>query len=737
MSSAPEMAEGLTVTYSSGREGAPDLRLIHYNDVYHVEPGSSDPIGGVERFQTVIKAYRTAPQYNGLSEVITLFSGDVFNPSLESTVTKGQHMIPFLNKIGTDVACIGNHDLDFGVAQFRHLRSQCKFPWLLANVLDPALGDNVPLANCEKTVMLTSSNGIKIGIIGLGEREWLGTINSLPPGLIYKSASQTAIELVPELRKQGAEIVIALTHQREPNDIKLAEKMPPGLIDIILGGHDHFYAHSVINNIHVLRSGTDFRQLSYIEAFRKPDSKGWDFNIIRRDIVRSIPVDPECQVLVDKLTSTLKAKLEKPVGYTASALDGRFTTVRTRESNLGNFVCDLMRFYYHADCAIMAGGTIRGDQVYPPGLLRLKDVLNCFPFEDPVVVIKVTGRDLVEALENGVSQLPALEGRFPQVSNITFEYTASSPPGSRINWVKVGDKPVDYKQQYTLATRGYMARGKDGYTSLLVQSEGGEIEEVVSEENGMLISAILRQYFLSLKIMGKWKRMSASLHKHWDGVHAQLHAQIGGNWIRTPSPDVERTEPTTASPTTTTTTTTTTIIERHIQHTHTKSKPRPHVRRYGRYYEPRRHHTHDGTSKNKPTTPLSTSYSSSNDSSVSKRSVDSHLDSDSDSEPEILVSSHEETNYITTTATSPAEEDQRLRLARKVLKKWMRLAGVHGKTGVVDEAGEEFTPPWTWGIAPRCEGRILVRARVVEDGGVGLGEGKRTENINGGMVLTQ
>lgn len=581
----------------------------------------------------------------------------------------------------------------------------------------------------------------------LSEVDRLGTINSLPPGLIYKSASQTAIELVPELRKQGAEIVIALTHQREPNDIKLAEKVPAGLIDIILGGHDHFYGHSVINDIHVLRSGTDFRQLSYIEAFRKPDSKGWDFSITRRDIVRSIPADPECQVLVDKLTSTLNAKLEKPVGYTASPLDGRFTTVRTRESNLGNFVCDLMRFYYDADCAIMAGGTIRGDQVYPPGLLRLKDVLNCFPFEDPVVVIKVTGRDLVDALENGVSQLPALEGRFPQVSNITFEYTASSPPGSRINWVKVGDKAVDYKQHYTLATRGYMARGKDGYTSLLVQSEGGEIEEIVCEENGMLISAILRQYFLSLKVMGKWRRMSASLHKHWDSVHSRLHAQIGGSWIKTPSPTVTRREAnmlnndpfdstTNAThPKTTTTTTTTTILERRIHHhTHKKNKPRPHLRRYGRYYEPRRHHTHDDISKTRISTLLSTSYSSSDDSSVTQRSVDSHLDSDSDSEPEILVSSHEETNYITTTATSPAEEERRIRLARKVLKKWMRLAGVHGKTGVVDDAGEEFTPSWTWGIAPRCEGRILVRTRVVEDGGVGLGEGKRKENLNGGMV---
>ena len=65
-----------------------------------------------------------------------------------------------------------NHDLDFGIAQFRHLRSHCKFPWLLANVLDPALGEGVALANCDKTTVLISSTGVKIGVIGLAEREW-------------------------------------------------------------------------------------------------------------------------------------------------------------------------------------------------------------------------------------------------------------------------------------------------------------------------------------------------------------------------------------------------------------------------------------------------------------------------------------------------------------------------------------------------------------------------------------
>jgi len=352
----------------------------------------------------------------------------------------------------------------------------------------------------------------------------LDTINAIPPNLIYKSASETAIELVPSLRAQGAEIIIALTHMREPNDLKLAEKTPPGLIDLILGGHDHFYAHHIVNNVHVLRSGTDFKQLSYIEAGRKPSGiPGWDFNIIRRDITRSIPENPATVELVDKLTSSLKYKLEKPIGYTAVPLDARFTTVRTRECNLGNFVCDLMRFHHNADCALMASGTIRGDQIYPPGVLLLKDIMNCFPFEDPVVVIKVKGKAVWEALENSVSTVPALEGRFSQVSNIKFAYSANLPPDSRVLWAHIGDTPLDMGRDYTLATRGYMGRGKDGFSSLLVKSEGGTAEELVAEENGILISMIMRQYFMSLKAIGKWRRWGPSLGKHWGGVHEQLH----------------------------------------------------------------------------------------------------------------------------------------------------------------------------------------------------------------------
>ncbi|KAI5797644.1 Metallo-dependent phosphatase-like protein [Geopyxis carbonaria] len=494
-----------SATYASGAEGPVDLRLLHYNDVYHIEAGSREPCGGAPRFVSLVKHYRNAPEYAGQPELLTFFSGDAFNPSLESSVTKGRHMVPILNEIGTTVACLGNHDLDFGVEQLNYLKGKCDFPWLCANVEDPALGEGVSIAGLPKTVTFESSNGIKVGVIGLVEREWLDTINSLPPNLIYTSASATAKKLVPELREQGCEIIIAVSHQREPNDIKLANNCPAGLIDIILGGHDHHYAHEIVNGTHVIRSGCDFKQLSYIEARKKPEG-GWNFDITRRDITKDCPEDPHTAEVVDKLTAGLKAKLEKPVGFTAVPLDARFTTIRCKESNMANFVCDLMRFYYHTDCTLMAGGTMRGDQIYPPGVVKLRDIVNCFPFEDPVVVIRLPGASIRAAIENGLSKLPALEGRFPHVSNISFTFDAALPAGSRIVSITLGGAPLDPAQKYTLATRGYMAKGKDGYEAL---SADGGAEDVVDEENGVLISMILRQYFLSLKVLGKWSRGGA------------------------------------------------------------------------------------------------------------------------------------------------------------------------------------------------------------------------------------
>ena len=480
---------------------------------------------------------------------------------------------------------------------------------------------------------------------------------------------------------------------REPNDIKLAENTPPDFLDLILGGHDHYYSCQKVNSTYILRSGTDFKQLSYIEGW-KDKNGGWDFSFTRRDVVRSIPEDSATVELVNKLTYSLKTKLEKPVGYTAVALDGRFTTVRTRESNLGNFVCDLMRYYYRTECALMAAGTIRGDQIYPPGLLRLKDIMNCFPFEDPVVVLKVTGKALAKALENSVSLVPALEGRYPQVSNIIFEYNPTLAAGARLQWIKVNGEDLTLEKKYLLATRGYMARGKDGFDSLLAKSEGGEAEEVVSEENGVLISTILRQYFLSLKVIGKWGNRNSSLRSHWASIQERLSRQ---GTIREPRPTADF-SPTGAADQQ--------VNPRKDGTKGSLTPPEAPIKDLASL-SARAHDEIDFVNLDK---------ASSTDPKLEQGLVDS--DSDMSDAGDVThpapLSAHSllpQTSPPTSIPSHLSQEfsDHLFRLARLYAKKWMRVAGVKEEgVAMVDESSEDASPSWTKGIAPRLEGRIRI-----------------------------
>jgi 5'-nucleotidase len=70
-------------------DAPPDLRFLHYNDVYHIEAGSREPVGGYPRFQTLVNYYRDDERFEGQPGLLTFFSGDAFNPSIESSITKG------------------------------------------------------------------------------------------------------------------------------------------------------------------------------------------------------------------------------------------------------------------------------------------------------------------------------------------------------------------------------------------------------------------------------------------------------------------------------------------------------------------------------------------------------------------------------------------------------------------------------------------------------------------------
>lgn len=193
-------------------------------------------------------------------DAMVLFSGDALAPSLLSTVTKGSHMVKVLNLMHIRAACMGNHDFDYGVEVLHEAVLESNFPWMLSNAWERESGER--FAGALETVMV-EHGGRKFGLMGLIEEEWLATLATLERSdIIYEDYVEVARRLCGQLRAEGADAVIALTHMRTPNDRRLAQEVPE--LDLILGGHDHEVYGQVVNGVPVIKSGTDFRNFSRI-----------------------------------------------------------------------------------------------------------------------------------------------------------------------------------------------------------------------------------------------------------------------------------------------------------------------------------------------------------------------------------------------------------------------------------------------------------------------------------------
>lgn len=461
------------------------LHIIHFNDVYNIESRAQEPVGGAARFVTAVQNLRD------LNPLI-LFSGDIFNPSAMSTVTKGKQMVPIMNMLDIHYSLYGNHDFDFGMDVLDDLVKETKCVWLMSNALDATT--ERPLANGE-VYDLFEWNGVKIGIIGLIEREWIDCLTTMDPEDVeVLDFVEEGTALSEELRAQGADYIIALTHMRWPNDLKLAESVPG--IDLVLGGHDHDFNVKKLKGNWVIKSGTDFREFALITlTFQGSEFK--DLEVKRVEVTSDIKENPEAQKVVDEYSKSMTDQLDVVIGRIEVDLDGRFSSIRTSETNLGNFIADIMLEATDAELAMLNSGTLRSDMIHPRGEFKVRDLTAILPMVDPLIVLKIKGSDIIEALENSVSKYPSLEGRFAQVSGIKFGFDPKKPPGKRVNprHVKIQGHYIDLEKYYRLVTKAYLVEGKDGYDVFK------RVEKLSDPENGQPLVTAVQNHFQAVKII--------------------------------------------------------------------------------------------------------------------------------------------------------------------------------------------------------------------------------------------
>lgn len=473
------------------------LTILGVGDVYSFDEEGGR--GGFARLNTIAKAERAANP-----NTLYVFDGDMLSPSLLSGFDHGQNTIDLTNIVPFDIAVPGNHEFDFGVQNFLEKVAASKYPWAAINVTN---ADGSPLKGVGGTMMKEIA-GLKIALIPVAQDTTPEVSNS--GDLKFTGSVSTGIAAAKAARGAGADLVIGVVQTDMSNDRQL---IASHAFDVIMSGDDHVYSTFYDGITAYVETSIDGRFLSPVDInvnIGEKDGKrkiSWtpDFRFID---TATVTPDPETQAMVETLKASLDKSLNVTVGTTEVPLDSRRNVVRGEESAMGDLIADAMRSATKADIAITNGGGIRADRTYDAGtVLTRRDILSELPFGNVTVMTEITGQQVLDALENGFSQVEKGAGRFPQVSGLQVVYDPTAEPGKRVVSVKVNGSDLDVHKLYKTATNDYMLGGGDGYGAL----GGGRI--IIDKGNGNLMANDVMNYIaktgkVTNKVEGRVKTVS-------------------------------------------------------------------------------------------------------------------------------------------------------------------------------------------------------------------------------------
>lgn len=449
-----------------------DFTVLFTNDTHgRVEEGGYAGMG-FPKLATLIKEYRSE------GNVLLLDSGDTFHGQTIVNLNEGEAIVNIMNEMGYDALTLGNHDFNFGQERIKELDEMSDFPLLAAN-LDPLLVEPYVIKEIE---------GMKIGIFGLATPET--TYKTHPKnveGLTFRDPAVVAQEMVDELTGQ-VDMIIALAHlgiseESEFTSRKVAENVSG--IDLIVDGHSHHALEEgmMVNDTLIVQAGEYDKNLGVVEV-KMVDGAVEDLkaSLVTKEEAEDVEKDPDILAQIEEIKAENEEITSAVVGKTSVELNGEREYVRTGETNLGNLLTDAMLAKVDADVAITNGGGIRAS--IDEGEITKGEIITVLPFGNTTIVKKLTGAQLLDVVEHGVSQYPAHEGLFPQVGGIRIIFDGERPAGERVIDLKVQGEPIEYDDVYHVATNDFMAAGGDGYETFANTEtvvEAGGLEEVLME----------------------------------------------------------------------------------------------------------------------------------------------------------------------------------------------------------------------------------------------------------------
>ena len=479
---AVALGSGGCAQAQGGHSQAPSkLAIIHTNDTHGHDllDGESLGLAAVRQLQ---KDYE-AKGY----EVLTFDAGDAVQGDILVGHSKGDAAIDFLNLCGYDAMAKGNHEFDYGQHKIYEYIERANFPLLSANVVVDSTGN---LMFAPRTTF-TLADGTKVGVFGLTTPSTYTTTNpSFVQGFSFLQGDALyacAQEQANALRSEGCALVVCLAHLGESdmdtgNRTRDVAEHTVG-IDLIIDGHDHSEENQVFEDLGgsqvlVVEAGCDGHAVGVVTW------EGGELTALLEHVGSYEGQDSEVAAYIQGVADDIHAEIDGVIGHTDFALGEAGPGRPAFETNLGDFVTDAMMWQADQladdvpDCAVINMGAVR--RPIKEGDITREDILNTLPFVNYLCTIRISGAQLLEALEASAALMPKMAPSFPQVSGIKFAvdtrvafesqgqypnstFNIPARPGSRVTIEDVGGRGFSLDDTYTVASIDFLCMGGDSY----------------------------------------------------------------------------------------------------------------------------------------------------------------------------------------------------------------------------------------------------------------------------------
>ncbi len=460
------------------------LTILHTNDFHaRFEPinkydsGCSDEdnaegkcFGGSARLVTAVNEAR-----GRAGNSILVDGGDQFQGSLFYTYYKGKVAAEFMNKLGYDAMTVGNHEFDDGPEVLRGFVDSVDFPVLMSNA---DIRDEELLTDKIKKSTVIEVGGEKIGLIGLTPED-TDELASPGPNVTFSDPVPAVQAEVDKLTGEGVNKIIVLSHSGYGVDQRVAQETTG--VDVIVGGHSNTYLSNVsdravgpyptvVNGVQIVQAYAYGKFLGELNVTFDDDGNVVEAAGEPLIMDNTVTEDQAALDRIAELAVPLDEIRNKVVASAADAIEGDRSICRVQECQMGNLVADAMLARVAdqgVQIAIANSGGLRAS--IDPGDVTMGEVLTVLPFQNTLSTFEISGQGVIDALENGVSQVEEVKGRFPQVAGLTFTWdSAVAPNEGRVSEVMVasgdGFQPIDPGATYLVVTNNYVRNGGDGYS---------------------------------------------------------------------------------------------------------------------------------------------------------------------------------------------------------------------------------------------------------------------------------